>query len=117
VDDVCLVGHAEVSTEGAGGGLATVGDARHGAEHAHGINAADAHHYYRGGRHRLDNLREEGLVDQVGVMLAQNLLIQLHHLHAADNQTLTFDAGDDLTHQEPADCRRLEDAQCLLHFR
>ena len=104
---------AVVTADGAFVCLHGVGGPQDGA-HA-GDNTGTGKHqcHYRAGLHEVRQGREQGLVinhevDDVGVVLTQNGIVQLHHLHAAQaeafaQKTLQDDAGEIL-----ADAVRLE---------
>ena len=106
---VFLAAHAEIAADGAGSGVAGVGGARHGPHHGNGVLALEAHHDDRRGRHGLDKRGEERTVNQMGVVLAQYLLAELHHLDAAYDKTFTLESGENVADKETADGGRFQD--------
>ena len=49
--------------------------------------------------HRTQNAWEEGAVDEVGVVFAQDIFGQLGHLHSGDDEAFSFEAGDDISNK------------------
>ena len=99
VDDVLLVAHGVVAADGARGSLTAVGDTCHRAHHLDSLNARDSHCHDGRGLHGGTEAGEEGLVDEVGVVLTENLVAQLHHLHAGDAETTTLKTVNDFANQ------------------
>ena len=83
----------------AGGGLTAIGGTRHGAHDLNGFDAFETKHYDRSGGHGFKQYGEEGAVNEVSVMLAQNLGRELHHLHAGYDKPLCLEAGEHAAHQ------------------
>lgn len=117
VDNVLLVAEGEVATDSTGSGLRTVGDAGHGTDDLDSILTAQTHDDNRSGHHGVEDEREEGTVNQVGIMLAEDSLVELHELHAGDDQTLVLESGNNLSDERTFDARRLYDYQGLFHIK
>ena len=58
---------------------------------------------------------EEVFLDKVRVVLAQNLLVKLNHLHACDCQAFLLKAGQYVANQAALNSTWLENHQCFLH--
>ena len=80
--DVLLVAHRVVATDGTRGSLATIGDTTHLAHYLYGIHTTQGQSHHRRSLHRGCQRGEEGFVGQVGIVLTQDVITQLHHLHA-----------------------------------
>ena len=104
VDNVFLSAHAEVAAYGAGGGGAAVGGACHGTYNVDNVLAFENHYYNRGSHHRLHQSGEEGTVHEVGIVLAENFFIKLHHLDARYDQALALETGEYVANKAAADC-------------
>lgn len=115
VDDVFLTAHAEVAPDGSGKRLAAVGGAYHGADNLHGVDASHSQQHYRRGHHRSEEAGEEGSVNEVGVMLAQDGLVKTGHLHAGYDETLLLEAAEDAAYKAALNARGFDNYQCGLH--
>jgi len=74
MDDVLLVAYGIVTTDGAWGSLATVGNASHRANHLNSLNARDSHRYDGRSLHGGTKAREERFIHKVSIVLTQNLI-------------------------------------------
>ena len=68
------------------------------------------------GAHVVDEVAEEGLGGEVGVVLLGVRLLHRHHLHAAEEETLGLEALDDLADETALDAVGLDHDVGLLHF-
>ena len=68
------------------------------------------------GAHVVDEVAEEGLGGEVGVVLFGVRLLHRHHLHAAEEETLGLEALDDLADETALDAVGLDHDVSLLHF-
>ena len=99
---------AEVTTYGTLVGLHGLGRSEDGAHTGNHAGTAEYEGYHGAGLHEGGERGEEGLVvnhqiNDVGVVLAQNGIVKLHHLHAAQAETfaqqaLQNDAGEVLAY-------------------
>ena len=101
VHDVLLVGHGVVTADGAGGCLASVGGARHGAHHLHGVETGDGESDDGRRHHGGGEGWEEGSVGKVGIVLTQDGLVELHHLDTGDAEPAAFETLDDFSDELP----------------
>ena len=99
MDDVLLVAYRVVTTNGAWGSLTTIGYASHRTYYLYCLHARDGHSHHWRSLHRGTESREERFVYKVGIVLTQNLIAQLHHLHTRDAESTTLKTIDDLTNQ------------------
>ena len=67
------------------------------------------------GAHVVDEVAEEGLGGEVGVVLLGVRLLHRHHLHAAEEETLGLEALDDLADETALDAVGLDHDVGLLH--
>ena len=68
------------------------------------------------GAHVVDKVAEEGLAGQIGVVLLGVRLLDRHHLHGAEVESLLLEAGDDLTDEAALDAVGLDHDVSLLHL-
>ena len=108
VADVAADVDAEVTTDGAGGGVSGVGGAQHDAAGLDGVVALPDHGADRARVHVLDESGEELLAGEVGVVLLEVLLGGGAQLHGEQLETLGLEAGDDVADDAPLDAVRLD---------
>ena len=97
--DVLLVAHRIVASDCSWCSFTSVGGASHGTNHLHGIHTLKGKCYYRRSLHRGSQRGEERTIHEVGIMLAQNLIRKLHHLHTCHAQSATLKTVHNLTYQ------------------
>lgn len=98
VGGVADVGHvvdAEVSADGAGGGFAGVGGAEHVADGGDDVVSAEGEGDDGGLLHEAGDFWVEGFVGDVGVVLGEDGVGELHHFEAADFEASGFEALED----------------------
>ena len=115
VDDVLLEGEGEVAAYGAGRSLAAVGGAGEGAHDLNGVVAGVAAHDDGRLEHGNLDLREEWLVGQVRVVFVEELVGELHHLHAAEVKAFLLEAARDFAHEPAHQAVGLQDNECFLY--
>ena len=110
---------AEITADGTLISLHGVGGPKDGAHTSNNAGAGKYQSHNRAGLHECGELREQGLtvnheVDNVAVMLTQNGIVQLHHLHAAQVETLCQQTLQNNTGQVLAHTIRLKKNQCFF---
>ena len=98
VGGVADVGHvvdAEVAADGAGGGFAGVGGAEHVADGGDDVVSAEGEGDDGGLLHEACDFWVEGFVGDVGVVLGEDGVGELHHFEAADFEACGFEALED----------------------
>lgn len=113
--DVFLTAHAKIAADSAGQSLAAVGGAYHLPYYLYGIDAAQAHHYNRGGLHTAHKGWKKRFFHQVSVVLAQDGIAECHHFDAGDYQSFFLETVNDFTYQAALYCGWFEDNETLLH--
>ncbi len=98
VDDVASNLHAQVATDGSGGGVKGVGGAHKEASALDAVGALPHHGHDGAGGEELHQAAEEGLVGQVGIVRSGLLLSGVHQLHANQLPALGLETLDDLAH-------------------
>ena len=110
---------AEIAADGAFVSLHGVGGPQDGAHSGDDAGAGKHQGHHGAGLHERGEGGEEGLVinhqvDDVGVVLTQDGVVQLHHLHAAQAETFAQQALQDDTGKILADAVRLEQNECFF---
>ena len=110
---------AEVPADGPLVRLEGIGGPEDGTDALDDAGAGEAERDDGGGLHEGRELGEEGLavddeVDDVGVVLAEEGIIELHQLEAAQAETLGEEALQDDTGEVLADAVRLEENECFF---
>jgi len=95
VADVAADVEAQVTTDGTGSGIGGVGGADDLAAGLDDLLTLPDHAHDGAGAHVVDEVAEEGLGGEIGVVLLGVGLLGLHHLHAAEEETLLLEALDD----------------------
>ena len=108
VDEVFAGAAGIVAADSTGSRFLKLGGAHDDAHALYGVVALYDHGEDGAARHVGDDLREEGLIGDVGIVLAQDRLIEGHHFGIDDFVVLALDAGDDLAHQAALDAVGLE---------
>ena len=110
---------AEITADGTLVGLHGVGRAKNGAHAGDNAGAAENKSNNGAGLHESRERGEEGLVvndevDDVGVMLTQNGIIELHHLQTTQAETLAQKALQDDTGEVLTYAVRLKENKCFF---
>ena len=110
---------AVVAADGALVGLHGVGGPQNAAHAGDDAGAGKHQSHYRAGLHEVGKGGEQGLVidnqvNDVRIVFAQDGIIQLHHLHAAQAETFAQQALQDDTGKILADAVRLEKNECFF---
>jgi len=116
MNNVLLIAHAVVATNGARLCLAAVGVACNETHHFDGVCPFEAHGNDRRAHHGSLEGGEEWLAHQVGVVFIEYLVVELQHLHADYAQSLLLETTDDFAYQPSHYCARFEQHQGFFHF-
>ena len=99
MNDVLLIAHRVIATNGAWSCFAAVGGTGHGANYLHGITSFEGEGNDGRCLHRGSKGREEWTINEVGIVLAQNLVGELHHLHTCNAESAALKTVHDLANQ------------------
>ena len=113
--DVLLKTHGEVATNGSRFGFTPVGYARQFADSLNGIHSFPAHGNDRCGHHRVLHALEERFRCEMGIMFAQNSIIELHHLHAAEMESFLLKSFGHFSNKTPLECTRFQQHKSFLY--
>ena len=114
MDDVFLETHAIVAADGARSGQSSVGGAGQRAHGRHGVHAGQAERHDGGRHHRVLHALEKGLRAQVGIVLTEDGVVELHHFHAADLQAFLLKDADDFAGQRALQRAGLQQYECFF---
>ena len=106
------VGHfvvAEITTDGAFGGGLGIGGAKEVADMGDDVFTAEGDGDDGGTLHESGDVWEEGFVGDVGVVLFEELVGELHHFAAADAEAFGFKAFEDFAVEAFGDAIGLEE--------
>ena len=91
--------HAVASSYRSRSSVAAVGGASQSTNGSNGVNARQTHGDDGSSHHGVLHTLEERLAAEVRIVLAQDLVVELYHLHAADLQAFFLEHADNLTYQ------------------
>ncbi|MEN9975560.1 MAG: hypothetical protein RLZZ282_1566 [Verrucomicrobiota bacterium] len=86
---------AEIAADSAGSGGLGIGWADEIADLGDDVVAFEHQGDDRGALHEGEELREDRDVGDVGVVIAQDRLVELHHFDGADDKSRSLEAGQD----------------------
>ena len=109
VDDVGHFVVAEISADGAFGGGFGIGRAEQVAHVGDDVFSAEGDGDDGCALHEVGDVREEGFVGDVGVVLFEQLVGELHHFAAADAEAFGFKAFEDFAIEAFGDAIGLEE--------
>ncbi|EJW91081.1 hypothetical protein EVA_20815 [gut metagenome] len=99
MNDIFLETHAIGATDGAGSRIATISRSCQSAYSSNSIHPLQTEGNDGSRHHGILHPLEEGLLTQMGIVLTQYLVCQLHHLHSTDTQSLALEDIDNFSHQ------------------
>lgn len=106
--DVAANREAEVTTDGADGGLQRVGSTEHDAASLNSIETLPDHRNNRARRHVFDQAREKGLALEVRIVVLEMLLRRLNELEGNQLEASLLEPLCDLSNEAPLDAIRLD---------
>ena len=116
VNNVLLITHGVIATDGSRIGRTTIGKTRHGSYDLNSFYAADCHGHNGRCHHGGCQRREEGTVNKVRIMLAENGFVQLHHFHTCDAEASTLKTVNYFANQLTLNATGFEQNECCFHI-
>ena len=106
---------AEISSDGSGLGVDGVGGAQHLAAGLDNVVAFPDHGDNGARRHVLDEVVEEALVGQIGIVLLEVALGGGHHLAGSEHEAAFLESGDDFSNYSSLDSVGFDHDEGLFH--